>query len=160
ASRVPCASRSRCRPMIRRAAAHRARGDDRPVLAPVMSTVAIYGLPSVTSLGLERRRSDDLPAVTPAQLGRLALVHRRHGMVRPLLLLHQPARAGRNVEKQHTPGFSAAVLPRMRNAARHEGAGAGATDRDLVADLERDLAAQDVRHLVAVVMQMERALCP
>src|SRR5258708_8894373 len=48
----------------------------------------------------------------------------------------------------------------MRHAARHEGAGAGAADRDLVADLEGDLAIQDIRHLVAVVMQVERALCP
>jgi hypothetical protein len=48
----------------------------------------------------------------------------------------------------------------MRDAARHEGTCAGPTDRDIVADLERDLAAQDIGHLVAVVMQVERALRP
>src|SRR5881296_907419 len=109
---------------------------------------------------LERRWSDDLPTMAPAQFGRLPLVHRGEGAVRPLLLLQQPARPGRSIEKQHPPGLRAAVLPGMRDAARHEGAGAGAADRDLVADLEGDLAAQDIGHLVAVMMQMERALCP
>src|SRR5213594_4138316 len=59
---------------------------------------------------LERRWSDDLPAMAPAQFGRLALVHRGEGAVRPLLLLQQPARPGRSIEKQHPPGFRAAVL--------------------------------------------------
>jgi catechol 2,3-dioxygenase-like lactoylglutathione lyase family enzyme len=45
--------------------------------------------------------------------------------------------------------------PCMRHAAWHEGTGAGAADRDLVADHERDLAAEDIGHLVAVVLQME-----
>ena len=35
--------------------------------------------------------------------------------------------------------------------------GAGTADRHRVADHERDLAAQDIGHLVAVVMQVERA---
>src|SRR5436190_1900433 len=77
---------------------------------------------------LERRWSDDLPAMAPAQFGRLALVHRGEGAVRPLLLLQQPARPGRSIEKQHPPGFRAAVLPGMRHTAGHEGAGAGAAD--------------------------------
>src|SRR5580704_7759341 len=47
----------------------------------------------------------------------------------------------------------------MRHAAWHEGAGAGAADRDLIADLKGDLAAQDVGYLVAVVMEVECALC-
>src|SRR5207245_6982623 len=57
-------------------------------------------------------------------------------------------------------GFGTGALPGMRHAARHEGAGARAAERDLVADLERDLAAQDIGHLVAVVMEVERALGP
>src|SRR5438552_8956027 len=72
---------------------------------------------------LERRWSDDLPAIALAQFGRLALVHRGEGAVRPLLLLQQPARPGRSIEKQHPPGFRAAVLPCMRHAAWHVGAG-------------------------------------
>src|SRR6267154_964297 len=75
-----------------------------------------------------------------------------------MLLLDQPARLGRRVEKQHPPGFRAGALPGMRHAARHEGIGAGAADADLVADHESDLAAQDIGHLVAVVMQMKGAL--
>jgi hypothetical protein len=42
-----------------------------------------------------------------------------------------------------------------QDAAWHEGTSAGAADRDLVADHEGDLAAEDIGHLVAVVMQME-----
>ena len=48
----------------------------------------------------------------------------------------------------------------MLDAARHEGAGAGTTGGDLVANLECDLAAQDVGHLLAVMMQVEPALRP
>src|SRR5713101_3450782 len=110
--------------------------------------------------GLERRRPHDLPAVALADLGHLALGHRREGAARPMLLLQQAARLGRRIEKQHPPGFRAGALPGMRHAAWHESAGAGAADRGLVADLERDLAAQDIGHLVAAVMQMERALGP
>jgi hypothetical protein len=44
----------------------------------------------------------------------------------------------------------------MRNIAPHEGAGAWPADRDCIADLEGDLAAQDVGDLVAVVMEMHR----
>src|SRR5258708_2787996 len=100
----------------------------------------------------ERRRPEELPAVALAQLGCLALGHRREVAACPLLLFYQPACPGRSIEKQHAPGFRAGALPGMRHAARHEGTGAGAADRDLVADHERDLAAQDIGHLVAVVM--------
>jgi hypothetical protein len=68
------------------------------------------------------------------------------------LLFYQPACPGRSIEKQHAPGFGTGALPGVRYAAWHKGAGAGAADRDLIADLEGDLAAQDIGHLVAVVM--------
>jgi len=72
--------------------------------------------------------------VVLANLCQLALVHRREFAVGPLLLVQQPARLGRNIEKQHPPGFCAGALPGMRHAAWHEGAGTGGADRDLVAN--------------------------
>src|SRR3989442_15930751 len=54
---------------------------------------------------LERRWPDDLPAMAPAQFDRLALAHRGEGAVRPLLLLQQPARPARSIEKQPPPDF-------------------------------------------------------
>src|SRR5258707_1683416 len=107
---------------------------------------------------LKRRGAEELPAVALQRLGQLALAHRGEVALRAVLLLDQPARLGRRVKKQHPPGVRAGALPGMRHAARHEGIGAGAADRDLVADHEGDLAAQDVGHLVAVVMQMKGAL--
>jgi len=68
---------------------------------------------------------------------------------------NNPAHLGRSVEKQHPRGFRAGTLPCVRHAAWHESTGAGAADRDLVADHEGDLAAEGIGHLVAVVMQME-----
>src|SRR5262245_41435247 len=108
--------------------------------------------------GLEWRRPDEFPAMAPAHVGRFTLVHRREGAIRPLLLLEQTTCAGWSIEKQYPPGVRAGVFPGMRYPAWHEGAGAGAADREFVADFERDLAAQDIGHLVAVVVQMERAL--
>src|SRR5216683_2949164 len=126
------------------------------------STVLRAGLipPPPRTRGSERRRSEELPAVALAQLGCLALGHRREAAACPLLLFYQPACPGRSIEKQHAPGFRAGALPGMRHAACHEGAGAGAADRDLIADLEGDLAGEDIGHLVAVVVQVERALGP
>src|ERR1700730_15031219 len=100
--------------------------------------------------GLERRRSEELPDVEYVR--QLALIHRSESAACALLLFDQPACLGRSIEKQHTSGFRAGALPGMRHAAWHEGAGAGAADRDRVADLEGDLAAQDIGHLVTVVM--------
>src|SRR5712691_673881 len=110
--------------------------------------------------GSKRRRPEELPAVALAQLGCLVLGHRREVAACLLLLFDQTACPGRSIEKQHAAGFRAGALPGMRHATRHEGAGAGAADRDLVADLEGDLAGEDIGHLVAVVVQVERALCP
>src|SRR3954454_21250554 len=43
----------------------------------------------------------------------------------------------------------------MRHSAGHKGASAGTTDRDLITDLECDLAAQNIGDFVAVVMDMK-----
>src|SRR5260370_35105040 len=79
--------------------------------------------------GSERRRPEELPAVALAQLGCLALGHRREVAARSLLLLDQPPRLGRGIEKQHLAGFGPGALPGMRHAAWHEGHGAGPCDR-------------------------------
>jgi len=47
----------------------------------------------------------------------------------------------------------------MRHIARHEGARSRAADRHLVADQKGDLALQHIGELVAVVVQMQGALC-
>src|SRR5476649_737163 len=109
---------------------------------------------------LERRGSEELPAVTLEYAGPLTLGHRGECAAGPLLLLDQPAGLGRRIEKQRASGLRAGALPGMAHAARQEGAAAGAADRDLVADQEGDLAAQHIGHLVAVVMQVEGALGP
>src|SRR5712671_6210950 len=110
--------------------------------------------------GSERRRAEELPAVALEYVCQLALIHRCEFAAGPLLLFDQPTGPGRSIEKQHAPGFRAGALPGMRHAARHEGAGAGAADRNFIADLEGNLAAQDIGHLVAVAMQVEGALGP
>src|SRR5437764_14180868 len=118
------------------------------------------GVSPALRLVSQRRRAEELPAVALQNVGPFLLGHHREAALGPMLLLDEPARLGRGVEEQHPPGFRAGVLPGMRHAARHEGAGPGAADRNLVADLEGDLALQDVGHLVAVVVQMEGALGP
>src|SRR5271166_3561098 len=109
---------------------------------------------------LERRWSEELPAVAPEHLGPLALGHRCESPLCAMLLLDEPARLGRRIEKQHAAGLRADALPRMRHAAWHEGAGAGPADRNLAGDQERDLAVQHIGDLVAVAVQMEPALGP
>src|SRR6516225_9042176 len=54
---------------------------------------------------------------------------------------------------QWPPRSSAA--PGVRDATRHERACPRSTDGDLIANLESDLSAQHVRHLVAVVVNVE-----
>src|SRR5271169_4483885 len=105
-----------------------------------------------TRCPLERRRSAELPAVALQYVLQLALVHRCEFAAGPLLPFNQSACSGRSIEEQHASGFRAGALPGMRHAARHEGAGTGPAHRDLIADLEGDFAAQDIGHLVAVVM--------
>src|SRR5262245_42899315 len=73
-------------------------------------------------------------------------------------LLDVAAGRGRGVEKHDATGFAAAVLPGMRDVARHERAGAGPADGDFVADHEGDLAGEHPRDLVAVAMEMEQTL--
>ena len=72
-------------------------------------------------------------------LGPLALSHRRESPLCAMLLLDESARLGRRIEKQHVASLGTGALPRMRHAARNEGAGARAADRDLPADQERDV---------------------
>ena len=102
-------------------------------------------------LVLQRRRSEQLPAMALQYLRQLALIHRSN---------FRPVRCCSSINPPPCPEcretararFRAGALPGMRHAARHECAGAGAADRDLIADLESDLAAQDIGRLVAVVM--------
>src|SRR5437899_117303 len=108
--------------------------------------------------GSKRRRADYLPAVPAAHLVGLGVVDRALRALQSFL--EEPTCLGRGVEEENTAGLGARVLPSMRHASRHEGTGAGSADRDLVADLESDLAAQHPGDLVAVAVQMERCLSP
>src|SRR5437762_216875 len=113
---------------------------------------------SAMTVHLKRGGAEQLPAVALQHVGELDLAHRCEIALSPVLLLDEAARLSRRVDKQDAAGVGAGALPGMRDIARHEGAGAGAADRDRVADQKRDLALQDVGDLVAVVMQMEGAL--
>src|SRR5437588_8148569 len=94
----------------------------------------------------ERRRPDDLPAVPVADFGEFLLAQRTDRAMQQLLKeLTRPA--GR-IEEQHLARLGAGALPGMRDIARHEGAGTWPADGGLLADLERDFAAQDVGHFV------------
>src|SRR5438105_1174502 len=66
---------------------------------------------------LQRRGAEQLPAVALAGFADLMLGHHREAAPRLVLLLEQPARLGRGVEKQHPPGLRAGALPGMRRAA-------------------------------------------
>jgi hypothetical protein len=46
----------------------------------------------------------------------------------------------------------------VRNSARYEGAGPGSADCDLVIDLERELPAQNIDQLVAIVVEVKRRI--
>ena len=74
--------------------------------------------------------------------------------------LNEATRGGRGVEKQHAARFAAAVLPRMRDVARHERARAGPAGGDFVADLEGELAGKHPGDLVAVAVQVIRLVVP
>ena len=102
----------------------------------------------------ERVWTDDFPAVAIAELIAFVVVDR--SVVRELLDV--AAGCGRGVHEQDAAGFAAGALPSMRDVAREERAGAGATDGDLVTDLEGDLAGEHPGDLVAVAVQMEQAL--
>ena len=60
------------------------------------------------------------------------------------LLLEEFAGAGRGVEEEDLAGRGAGVLPGVRHALRQKGAAAGLADRHRVADLEGDLAREDI----------------
>jgi hypothetical protein len=79
-------------------------------ILPLCWKTSIYGRTLATrNEDLERRRSEQLPAVAFAYLCQLA--------AGPLLLFYQPARLGRGIEKQHPSGFRTGALPGMRRAA-------------------------------------------
>ena len=117
-----------------------------------IATLLCGPMPVAWDEGSERRRAEQLPTVALEDLRQFVRIHRSEPAACALLLFDQPACLGRSIEKQHAPGFRPGALPGMRHAAWHKGAGAGAADRDLVADQERDLAAEDVGRLIAVAM--------
>src|ERR1041384_6761275 len=84
----------------------------------------------------KRVGTDDPPAVALTKRLALVVVH-RSGAIHELLDI--AAGGGRSVEKHDSPGFATGILPGVRDVAREEGARAGPTDSDLVADLECDL---------------------
>ena len=98
-------------------------------------------------------RADNHPAVSFSDSDKL-VVRRRNGV--PRQLLEQAPGPARRVKEQHASALGAGALPGMRDATGHEGAGSRPADGELIADLERDLAAQDVGHLIAVVMEVHR----
>src|SRR5260370_10904448 len=99
--------------------------------------------------------ADDFPAVTLAELLALRVIHRT-GTIQEFLDV--AAGGGRRVEKHDSAGLAAGVLPRVRNVAREERAGAGAADGNLIADPKGDLAGEDPGDLVTVTMLMEQTL--
>src|SRR5258708_24165319 len=115
----------------------------------------------VSSSGSLRRHpskwvwADDFPAVTLAELLALRVIHRT-GTIQEFLDV--AAGGGRRVEKHDSAGLAAGVLPRVRNVAREERAGAGAADGNLIADPKGDLAGEDPGDLVTVTMLMEQTL--
>src|ERR1700756_1218445 len=102
----------------------------------------------------KRRWPDDLPAMTPIRCSDVFRSKRFIGSLQPPRLLENPPRPGRGIKEQHPRGLVARVLPGMSEPARHEGAGARTTNRDLLADLEGDLASEHIGNLVAVVVQV------
>src|SRR5262249_55940173 len=69
----------------------------------------------------------------------------------------QAAGGGRSVEKQDATGVGAGVFPGVRDIARHECTGTWPADRNLVADLERELAGEHPGDLVALMVKMIEA---
>src|SRR5262249_41072477 len=99
--------------------------------------------------------ADHFPAEALVEPAALFVAQRAGGLLQQRL--DEAAGGGRRVEKQHTAGFAAGILPGVRHVARKEGAAAGSRDRDLLADLEGDLAGQHPGDFVAVLVEMKRA---
>src|SRR6516164_4678410 len=102
----------------------------------------------------KRRRPDDLPAMAPVRGSDVLRIKRLIGALQPLRLLEKPARSGRGIKEQHPSRLRTRVLPGVSEPALHEGTGAGTAHRNLVADLEGDLAGQHIGDLVTVVVQV------
>jgi hypothetical protein len=63
------------------------------------------------------------------------------------------------MKEQHAGRLDAGALLRVRHIAWQEGAGAGATEGDLIANLGGDLAGEDAGDLVALVVSVEISNC-
>src|SRR5688572_24119443 len=85
----------------------------------------------------QRVRADDLPVVAIADFLALVVAHRPGVLFE---ILDVAAGGGRGVHEQDAAGFGPRALPRIRDVAREERAGAGTADAHLVADHERDLS--------------------
>src|SRR6516164_6288892 len=102
----------------------------------------------------KRRRPDDLPVMAPIRGSDVFRSKRLIRALQPLRLLEKPARPGRGIKEQHPRRLRTRVLPGMSEPARHEGAGAGTANRDLLADLKGDLTGEHIGDLVAVMVQV------
>src|SRR5581483_11281490 len=80
--------------------------------------------------------------------------------LRPMLeqFLDVAAGSRRRVKKDDAAGAAADVFPGVRDAPRHERAGAGAARCHRIADLERELAGDNPGDLVAVMVQVVETL--
>src|SRR3954447_3686106 len=87
-----------------------------------------------------------------ADLGKVLLAYRAGRAMQHIL--EEFSRSPGRIEEQHLARLGAGALPGMRDVARHEGAGAGPANGDGVADLERDLAAENIGDFVAVAMEV------
>jgi hypothetical protein len=59
------------------------------------------------------------------------------------------------VYKECSTNFIPAILPGIRNSARHEYAAAGSTGAEFVANFEAELSAENEHHLITVAMEVE-----
>jgi hypothetical protein len=90
----------------------------------------------------------------------LLIIHIVKRAFRQQQFLEPLPRLGRGIAEKYPSCFGSGALPGVRGAAWHECTGARAANRDLVANLEGNLATQDVGDLVAVVVKMYPVVVP